>query len=69
MFDNEDTGDGQDEVDDECGCEAQNDCDAQWFLIDGQVAWSSASAPARLPNIFNGLHSIVSQNESKPLRN
>ena len=28
------------------------------FLIDGQVAWESASAPARLPNNFNGLHEI-----------
>ena len=37
--------------------------DAQRFLIDGQVAWNSASAPARLPNIFNGLHNIVSHNE------
>ena len=28
------------------------------FWIDGQVAWESASAPARLPNNFNGLHEI-----------
>ena len=28
------------------------------FLINGQVAWESASAPARLPNNFNGLDEI-----------
>lgn len=28
------------------------------FLIDVQVAWKSASAPARLPNNFDGLHDI-----------
>ena len=28
------------------------------FWIDGQVAWESASAPARLPNNFNSLEFI-----------
>lgn len=27
-------------------------CDAGRFLIEGQVAWSDASAPARLPNLY-----------------
>lgn len=33
----------------------------RWSLIEGQVAWSDASAPARLPNIFQRLvcYSII----------
>ena len=29
------------------------------FLIDNRVAWNGASAPARLPDIFNGMHKII----------
>ncbi len=46
---NEETGDGKSEGINECCCEAQSDCDAGRVLIDGQVAWNGASAPARLP--------------------
>ena len=35
------------------------------FLIDVQVAWESASAPARLPNNFNGMHEIYITQEHR----
>lgn len=44
-------------MNEDCCCKAQSECVAGRFLSDGQVAWNSASARARLPNIiFNGLH-------------
>lgn len=37
------------------------------ILIDIRVAWKSISAPARLPNNFNGLHDILSYNQKQIL--